>query len=96
MEDQGKKQLEEIKKTNIGSKPLKTISFFSTISEKAKKLMQNIKVIDDWLEIAQRICTKTDAKTKYEFNKFTLPSKLATKFIVMILCYKKQEMINKS
>ena len=47
MEDQGKKQLEEIKKTNIGSKPLKTISFFSTISEKAKKLMQNIKVIDD-------------------------------------------------
>ena len=26
--DQGKKQLEEIKNTNIGSKPLKTISFF--------------------------------------------------------------------
>ena len=41
--------------------------------------MENIKVIDDWLETAQRICTKTDGKTKYEFNKFTLPSKLATK-----------------
>ena len=28
IEDQGKKQLEEIKNINIGSKPLKTISFF--------------------------------------------------------------------
>ena len=39
IEDQGKKQLEEIKNINVGSKPLKTISFFSTISEDAKKLM---------------------------------------------------------
>ena len=52
IEDQGKKQLEEIKNINVGSKPLKTISFFSTISEEAKKLMDNIKVIDDWLETA--------------------------------------------
>ena len=73
-----KKQLEEIKNINIGSKPLKTISFFSTISE-AKQLMENIKVIDDWLETAQLICTKTDGKTKYEFNKFALPLKFATK-----------------
>ena len=35
--DQGKKQLEEIKNISMGSKPLKTISFFSTINEKAKK-----------------------------------------------------------
>ena len=34
---QGKKQSEEIKNINIGSKPLKTIKFFSTISDKAKK-----------------------------------------------------------
>ena len=36
IEDQGKKQLEEIKNINVSSKPLKTISFFSTISEEAK------------------------------------------------------------
>ena len=40
IEDQGKKQLEEIKNINVGSKSLKTISFFSTISEKAKKINQ--------------------------------------------------------
>ena len=37
IEDQGKKQSEEIKNINIGSKPLKTINFFSTISDQAKK-----------------------------------------------------------
>ena len=37
IEDQGKKQLDAIKNININSKPLKTIIFFSTISEKAKK-----------------------------------------------------------
>ena len=36
IEDQGKKQLEEIKNINVSSKPLKTISFFSTVSEEAK------------------------------------------------------------
>ena len=41
--------------------------------------MENIKVIDDWLETAQLICTKTDGKTKYEFNKFMLPLKFAAK-----------------
>ena len=41
--------------------------------------MKNIKVIDDWLETAQPICTKTDGKTKYDFNKFTLPLKFTSK-----------------
>ena len=41
--------------------------------------MENIKVIDNWLETAQLICTKTDGKTKYDFNKFVLPLKFATK-----------------
>ena len=80
IEDQEKKQLEEIKNIDIRSKPLKAISFFSKISEEAKKLMNNIKVMDDWRETAQPICTKTDGKTKYDFNKLTLPLKLATKF----------------
>ena len=47
IEDQGKKQLEEIKNINVGSKPLKTISFVITISDEAKKLMENIKIIDN-------------------------------------------------
>ena len=78
IEDQGKKQLEEIKNINVSSKPLKTISFFSTISEEAKELMNKIKVIDDWLETAQLICTKTDGKTKYDFSKFIFPLKFAS------------------
>ena len=42
-EDYGKKQLEEIKNINASTKPLKAISFFSTISEKAKKIMESLK-----------------------------------------------------
>ena len=79
IEHQGKKQLEEIKNINVGSKPLKAISFFSTISEEAKKLMERIKVIDDWLETAQLVCTKTDGKTKYNFRKFAFPVKFDSK-----------------
>ena len=78
-EDQGIKQLEAIKSINMGSKPLKTISFFRTISEEAKKLMVNNKQIDDWLDTAQLVCTKTDGKTKYDFNKFTSLSKFTLK-----------------
>ena len=63
-EDQGKKQLDAIKNINIGSKPLKTIPFFSTIREKANRLMNEIKIIDDWLDTAQLFCTKTDGETK--------------------------------
>ena len=91
-----KKQLEQIKNINADSKSLKKISFFSRISEKAKKIIDSIKIIDDWLETTQLICTKTDGKTQHEFNKFTLPLKFASKIINMILCYKKQKMIKKS
>ena len=41
--------------------------------------MINIKEIDDWLEKAQLICTKTDGKTKYNFSNFTFPAKFASK-----------------
>ena len=58
IEDQGKKQLEEIKNINIGSKPFKTINFFSTISDQAKKIMDNIKLTETWLENAQRLMEK--------------------------------------
>ena len=78
-EDQGKKYLEEIRNINIGSKPLKTIKFFSTINEKVKTLMKNIKQIDGWLDPAQLFCTKTGWKTKHDFNKFTFPLKFTSK-----------------
>ena len=41
--------------------------------------MDNIKLTDDWLENAQLIGTKTDGKTKYEFNKFIMPLKFVLK-----------------
>ena len=91
IEDQGKEQLEKIKNINVGSKPLKTISFFSTISEEAKKLMDNIKVIGNWLETAQLTCTKTDGKTEYNFNKFKLPLKCASKIYRHDLTLQKAE-----
>ena len=78
-EDQSKKQLDAIKNINISSKPLKTIGFFSTLSDEAKKLMVNIKQLDDWLDTAQLVCTKTDGKTKHGFSNFTFPSKFASK-----------------
>ena len=72
-------QLQATKNIDISSKPLKTIGFFSTLSDKAKKLMVNIKQLDDWFDTAQLICTKTDRKTKHNFSSFTFPSKFASK-----------------
>ena len=40
IEDQGKKQLDEIKNIDINLKPIKTISFFSILSDETKKLME--------------------------------------------------------
>ena len=86
-----KKQLEQIKNINADSKSLKKISFFSRISEKAKKIIDSIKIIDDWLETTQLICTKTDGKTQHEFNKFTLPLKFASKIYQHDLMLQKAE-----
>ena len=41
--------------------------------------MVNIKELDDCFDTAQRVCTKADGKTKYDFNKFTFASKFALK-----------------
>ena len=76
---QGKKQLEEIKNINIGSNPHKTIKFVITISDKARKIMNNIKLTETWLENSQFICTKNDGKTIYNFTKFIFPLTFASK-----------------
>ena len=41
--------------------------------------MANIKQLDDWFDAAWLACTKADRKTKYDFNKFTFPSKFTLK-----------------
>ena len=41
--------------------------------------MEKIKLIDDWLDTAQLICTKADGRTKYDFSNFTFSSKIALK-----------------
>ena len=73
--EQRKKQLEEIKDPKL----LKTIGFLSTLSKKAKKLIDTVKKTDDWLENGQLVCTKTEGKIKYEFNKFMMPLKFIMK-----------------
>ena len=70
-EDQSEKQLD--------AKPLKAIGFFNTLNDKAKQLVTDMKLLDDWLENAQLVCTKTDGITKYDFSNFTPPSKFASK-----------------
>ena len=41
--------------------------------------MENIKQIDDLLDSAKLICTKTDGKTKYDFSNFMFPLKFTSK-----------------
>ena len=53
--------------------------------------MNNTKVIDDWLENAQLIFTKTDGKTKSDFNKFMFLLKFASKIYNYDLTLQKAE-----
>ena len=41
--------------------------------------MVKINQLDDWLDTAQLVCTKTDGKTKYDLSNFRFPSKFASK-----------------
>ena len=41
--------------------------------------MEDIKLIDDWLDTAELGCTKADGRAKYDFSNFTFPSKFALK-----------------
>ena len=46
---------------------------------KQKKITRGIKLLDDWLDNAQLVCTKTDGITEYDFSNFTTPLKFAFK-----------------
>ena len=78
IEDQGKKQLKELK--NIDKR--RTLEIIDKISKKnneANKILSEFKKIDKTLDNADLVCTKTDNKSKYDFNRFSLPLKFIEK-----------------
>ena len=61
IEDQGKKQLEELKNIDK-NKTLKIIDKISKKNDEANKLLLKFKKIDKALDNAELVCTKTDGK----------------------------------
>ena len=78
IEDQGKKQLEQLKNIDK-SKTLEIIDKISKKNNEANKILSEFKKIDKTLDNADLVCTKTDNKTKYDFNRFSLPLKFIEK-----------------
>ena len=58
---------------------LELIDKTSKKNDKANKILSEFKKIDKTLENADLVCTKTDNKTKYDFNRFSLPLKFIEK-----------------
>ena len=48
-------------------------------------LVIKIKKMNTALDTAELVCTKTEGKTKYDFNLFASPLNLLEKFIIMKL-----------
>ena len=78
IKDQGEKQLKELKNIDK-SKMLKAIDEISRKNDEANKLLSEFRKIDETLDNAELVCTKTDG-TKYNFNIFALPLKFIEKF----------------
>ena len=57
---------------------LKVINEISKKNDEANKILLGIKKINDELDTAGLLCTKTDG-TKYDFNRFSSPFKLFEK-----------------
>ena len=76
--DQGEKQLKELKNIEA-SKTLEEIDKIWRKNDEAKHLVFKIKEIDTERDTAEHVCTKTDGKTKYDFNLFASPLKFARK-----------------
>ena len=68
IKDQRGKQLKELKNIDK-SKTLKAIGKISKKNDEANKLLSEFKKIDETLDNAELVCTKTDG-TKYDFNHF--------------------------
>ena len=74
IKDQGKKQLREIKNINK-SNTLKVIDKIRRKNSGANRILLDI---DETLDDAELVCTKTD-RTKYDFNRFLFPLKFIEK-----------------
>ena len=70
--DQWEKQLKELKNIEE-SRTLEPIDRIRRENDEAKDLVFKIKKIDTNRDTAELVCTKTDGKTKYEFNLFAPP-----------------------
>ena len=57
---------------------LKATDEISKKNDEANKLLFEFKKIDEILDNAELVCTKTDG-TKYDFNRFSLPLKFIEK-----------------
>ena len=77
IKDQGEKQLKELKNIDK-NKTLKAIGEISKKNDEANKLLSEFRKIDETLDNAELVCTKTDG-TKYDFNRFSLPLKFIKK-----------------
>ena len=78
IKDQGEKQLQKLKNIDK-NKTLKIIDKISKKNNEANKILSEFKKIDKTLENADLVCAKTDNKTKYDFNCFSLPLKFIEK-----------------
>ena len=67
-----RKQLKELKNIEE-SRTLEPIDRIRRENDEAKDLVFKIKKIDTNRDTAELVCTKTDGKTKYEFNLFAPP-----------------------
>ena len=77
IKDQGEKQLKELQNIDKSS-TLKAIDEIRRKNDEPNKILLDIKKIDDELNIAELVCTKTDG-TKYNFNILALPLKFLEK-----------------
>ena len=71
IKDQREKQLREIKNINKNN-ALKVIDEIRRKNDEANKILSDINKIDETLDNAELLCTKTDG-TKYGFNRFLFP-----------------------
>ena len=77
IKDRGEKQLKELKNIDK-NKTLKAIDEISKENDEVYKLLFEFKKIDETLDNAELVCTKTDG-TKDDFNLFLLPLKFIEK-----------------
>ena len=73
IKNQREKQLKDLKNIDK-SKTLKAIGEISRKNDETNKLLSEFQKIDETIDNAELVCTKTDG-TKYNFNRFLFPLK---------------------